>query len=79
MLHIYLEYVRNHHYSLQCLVECKLSNPDFNKFLERCEMKAACEGLTLDILLVLPMNRVCFNIKNRNIYIYFIFIRFLII
>ncbi|CAF0902526.1 unnamed protein product [Adineta ricciae] len=62
MLHIYLEYVRNHHYSLQCLVECKLSNPDFNKFLERCEQKAACEGLTLDILLVLPMNRIPYYI-----------------
>ncbi|CAF1324688.1 unnamed protein product [Rotaria sordida] len=62
MLHIYLEYVRNHHYSLQCLVECKLSNPGFNKFLERCEMKAACEGLTLDILLVLPMNRIPYYI-----------------
>ena len=75
MLHIYLEYVRNHHYSLQVmrkhlshinlhhhllqnLVECKLSNSEFNKFLERCEGKAACEGLTLETLLVLPMNRV---------------------
>ncbi len=40
-------------------MDCKLSNPEFNKFLERCEMKAICEGLTLEILLVLPMNRVC--------------------
>ncbi|CAF4158295.1 unnamed protein product, partial [Rotaria magnacalcarata] len=62
MLHIYLEYVRNHHYSLQCLVECKLGNPGFNKFLERCEMKAACEGLTLDTLLVSPMNRIPYYI-----------------
>ncbi|CAF0748514.1 unnamed protein product [Rotaria sordida] len=62
MLHIYLEYVRNHHYSLQNLVECKLSNPDFNKFLERCEQKAACEGLTLETLLVLPMNRIPYYI-----------------
>ncbi|CAF3420973.1 unnamed protein product, partial [Rotaria sp. Silwood2] len=62
MLHIYLEYVRNHHYSLQNLIECKLSNPEFNKFLERCEMKAACEGLTLEILLVLPMNRIPYYI-----------------
>ncbi|CAF3695070.1 unnamed protein product [Rotaria socialis] len=62
MLHIYLEYVRNHHYSLQNLVECKLSNPEFNKFLERCETKAACEGLTLETLLVLPMNRIPYYI-----------------
>ncbi|CAF0742957.1 unnamed protein product [Rotaria sp. Silwood1] len=62
MLHIYLEYVRNHHYSLQNLVECKLSNPDFNKFLERCERKASCEGLTLETLLVLPMNRIPYYI-----------------
>ncbi|CAF3690493.1 unnamed protein product [Adineta steineri] len=62
MLHIYLEYVRNHHYSLQCLVECKLSSSEFNKFLERCETKAACEGLTLDTLLVLPMNRIPYYI-----------------
>ncbi|CAM4810531.1 unnamed protein product, partial [Rotaria magnacalcarata] len=62
MLHIYLEYVRNHHYSLQNLVECKFSNPEFNKFLERCETKAACEGLTLETLLVLPMNRIPYYI-----------------
>lgn len=56
----------------QTLVDCKLSNPDFNKFLERCESKAACEGLTLEILLVLPMNRVkkplCFFLNNSIIF-----------
>ncbi len=45
-------------------MDCKLSNPEFNKFLERCEMKASCEGLTLETLLVLPMNRVCI-LKKR--------------
>ncbi|CAF1579524.1 unnamed protein product, partial [Didymodactylos carnosus] len=58
MLHIYSEYVRNHHYSLQVLIETKQRNPGFNKLLERCEMKAACEGQTLETLLVLPMNQI---------------------
>ncbi|CAF0931183.1 unnamed protein product [Adineta steineri] len=62
MLHIYLEYVRNHHYSLQNLIECKLSNSEFSKFLERCQVKAACEGLSLETLLVLPMNRIPYYI-----------------
>ncbi|CAF0918598.1 unnamed protein product [Adineta steineri] len=62
MLHIYLEYVRNHHYSLQNLIECKLSNSEFSKFLERCQVKAACEGMSLETLLVLPMNRIPYYI-----------------
>ncbi len=52
-------------------MDCKLSNPEFNKFLERCEMKAACESLTIDTLLVLPMNRVCYNIKKNDFYMIF--------
>lgn len=36
MLSIYQEYVRNHHYSLQVLTECK-SNPAFATVLKRLE------------------------------------------
>jgi hypothetical protein len=36
MLSIYQEYVRNHHYSLQVLTECK-SNPNFATVLKRLE------------------------------------------
>lgn len=40
MLSIYQEYVRNHHYSLQVLTECK-SNPAFATVLKRLEGKYA--------------------------------------
>lgn len=36
MLSIYQEYVRNHHYSLQVLTECK-SNQNFATVLKRLE------------------------------------------
>lgn len=38
MLSIYQEYVRNHHYSLQVLTECK-SRPEFSIVLRRLEAK----------------------------------------
>lgn len=38
MLSIYQEYVRNHHYSLQVLTECK-SNTNFATVLKRLEGK----------------------------------------
>ena len=38
MLSIYQEYVRNHHYSLQVLTECK-SNTNFSTVLKRLEGK----------------------------------------
>jgi hypothetical protein len=43
MLSIYQEYVRNHHYSLQVLTECK-SNPNFATVLKRLEAKPQCQG-----------------------------------
>ncbi len=36
-------------------------------------MKAACEGLTLDILLVLPMNRVGFLPKQNDFRLFLCF------
>lgn len=57
MLSIYQEYVRNHHYSLQVLTECK-SKPEFSAVLRRLEAKPACKGRSLEMFLTYPMHQV---------------------
>ncbi|KAL1454089.1 hypothetical protein WDU94_010375 [Cyamophila willieti] len=57
MLGIYQEYVRNHHYSLQVLTECK-QQPEFVHLLKRLEMKPACQGRSLEMFLTFPMHQV---------------------
>jgi hypothetical protein len=57
MLSIYQEYVRNHHYSLQVLTECKQS-PPFAVLLARLENKPACQGRSLETFLTYPMHQV---------------------
>lgn len=57
MLNIYQEYVRNHHYSLQTLAECK-QRPAFSRLLKLYEEKAICGGRTLEYFLTAPMYRV---------------------
>ncbi|XP_055685566.1 ras-specific guanine nucleotide-releasing factor 2-like [Lutzomyia longipalpis] len=57
MLSIYQEYVRNHHYSLQVLTECK-SNPAFATVLKRLEAKAICQGRSLETFLTYPMHQI---------------------
>ncbi|XP_054288606.1 ras-specific guanine nucleotide-releasing factor 2-like [Macrosteles quadrilineatus] len=57
MLSIYQEYVRNHHYSLQVLTECKQS-PQFAALLARLENKPACQGRSLETFLTYPMHQV---------------------
>ncbi|CAH1153713.1 unnamed protein product [Phaedon cochleariae] len=57
MLSIYQEYVRNHHYSLQVLTECKQS-PQFSALLKRLECKPACRGRCLETFLTYPMHQV---------------------
>jgi len=57
MLSIYQEYVRNHHYSLQVLTECKQSSP-FVALLNRLENKTACHGRSLETFLTYPMHQV---------------------
>lgn len=57
MLSIYQEYVRNHHYSLQVLTECKQS-PAFSALLARLENKPACQGRSLETFLTYPMHQV---------------------
>ena len=59
MLSIYQEYVRNHHYSLQVLTECK-SNSAFASVLNRLEAKPACQGRSLETFLTYPMHQVSF-------------------
>ncbi|KXJ15680.1 Ras-specific guanine nucleotide-releasing factor 2 [Exaiptasia diaphana] len=56
MLSIYQEYVRNHHYSLQTLTECK-QRAAFNRLLKLYEEKPICEGRTLETFLTYPMHR----------------------
>ncbi|EGI64383.1 Ras-specific guanine nucleotide-releasing factor 1 [Acromyrmex echinatior] len=56
MLSIYQEYVRNHHYSLQVLTECKQSSP-FVALLNRLENKTACHGRSLETFLTYPMHQ----------------------
>nr|CAH7763888.1 unnamed protein product [Callosobruchus chinensis] len=57
MLSIYQEYVRNHHYSLQVLTECKQS-PAFSALLKRLELKPSCRGRSLETFLTYPMHQV---------------------
>uniref|UniRef100_A0A1B0DLE7 Uncharacterized protein n=1 Tax=Phlebotomus papatasi TaxID=29031 RepID=A0A1B0DLE7_PHLPP len=57
MLSIYQEYVRNHHYSLQVLTECK-SNPAFATVLKRLEAKSVCQGRSLETFLTYPMHQI---------------------
>ncbi|XP_043277433.1 ras-specific guanine nucleotide-releasing factor 2-like isoform X2 [Venturia canescens] len=58
MLSIYQEYVRNHHYSLQVLTECKQSSQSFCALLNRLETKTACHGRSLEDFLTYPMHQV---------------------
>ncbi|XP_043486896.1 ras-specific guanine nucleotide-releasing factor 2-like isoform X2 [Polistes fuscatus] len=58
MLSIYQEYVRNHHYSLQVLTECKQSSPPFVALLNRLENKTACHGRSLEMFLTYPMHQI---------------------
>ncbi|XP_076761835.1 ras-specific guanine nucleotide-releasing factor 1 isoform X3 [Xylocopa sonorina] len=58
MLSIYQEYIRNHHYSLQVLTECKQSSPSFAAFLTRLENKPACGGRSLETFLTYPMEQI---------------------
>lgn len=57
MLSIYQEYVRNHHYSLQVLTECK-SNTNFASVLKRLEAKPSCQGRSLETFLTYPMHQI---------------------
>lgn len=63
MLSIYQEYVRNHHFSLQTLTECK-GNPPFANLLKRLEAKPACQGRSLETFLTYPMHQVNFIIME---------------
>lgn len=58
MLSIYQEYVRNHHYSLQVLTECKQSSASFAALLARLENKPSCQGRSLETFLTYPMHQV---------------------
>ncbi|XP_066274994.1 ras-specific guanine nucleotide-releasing factor 1-like isoform X2 [Branchiostoma lanceolatum] len=58
MLSIYQEYVRNHHYSLQVLAECKHQSNVFNTLLKQYEAKPICEGRTLETFLTYPMHQI---------------------
>ncbi|CAG9566377.1 unnamed protein product [Danaus chrysippus] len=57
MLTIYQEYVRNHHYSLQVLTECKQNQP-FTQLLARLESKPACQSRLLETFLTYPMHQI---------------------
>ncbi|RWS12627.1 ras GTP exchange factor-like protein [Dinothrombium tinctorium] len=57
MLVIYQEYVRNHHFSLQVLAECK-QKEKFAQLLRRLEEKPALQGRTLETFLTYPMHQV---------------------
>ncbi|XP_072938308.1 ras-specific guanine nucleotide-releasing factor 1-like [Epargyreus clarus] len=57
MLTIYQEYVRNHHYSLQVLTECKQTQP-FAQLLTRLESKPACQSRSLETFLTYPMHQI---------------------
>ena len=57
MLNIYQEYVRNHHFSLQILTECK-QNPQFSGVLSRLEEHSACKGRSLETFLTYPMHQI---------------------
>ncbi|KAH9506455.1 Ras protein-specific guanine nucleotide-releasing factor [Dermatophagoides farinae] len=57
MLSIYQEYVRNHHFSLQVLAECK-QREKFASMLRRLEEKPIIQGRTLETFLTYPMHQV---------------------
>lgn len=57
MLTIYQEYVRNHHFSLQVLAECK-QRDQFSLILRRLEEKPQLNGRTLETFLTYPMHQV---------------------
>ncbi|CAM1331460.1 RASGRF1 (predicted) [Pycnogonum litorale] len=57
MLSIYQEYVRNHHYSLQVLAECK-QREKFVQLLKRLEDKSALYGRSIETFLTYPMHQV---------------------
>ncbi|XP_054160727.1 ras-specific guanine nucleotide-releasing factor 1-like [Oppia nitens] len=57
MLSIYQEYVRNHHFSLQVLAECK-QREKFAAMLRRLEDKGVLQGRTLETFLTYPMHQV---------------------
>lgn len=57
MLTIYQEYVRNHHFSLQVLAECK-QREQFSSILRRLEDKPQLNGRTLETFLTYPMHQV---------------------
>lgn len=57
MLTIYQEYVRNHHFSLQILAECK-QREQFSSLLRRLEEKPQLNGRTLETFLTYPMHQV---------------------
>ncbi|XP_015792676.1 ras-specific guanine nucleotide-releasing factor 2-like isoform X4 [Tetranychus urticae] len=57
MLCIYQEYVRNHHFSLQVLAECK-AKEKFATLLKRLEEKPVIANRTLETFLTYPMHQV---------------------
>lgn len=57
MLTIYQEYIRNHHYSLQVLAECK-QREQFCSLLARLEEKPQLNGRSLETFLTYPMHQV---------------------
>lgn len=57
MLTIYQEYVRNHHFSLQVLAECK-QREAFSLILRRLEEKPQLGGRTLETFLTYPMHQI---------------------
>lgn len=61
MLTIYQEYVRNHHFSLQVLAECK-QRDQFGCILRRLEEKPQLGGRTLETFLTYPMHQVGLNL-----------------
>lgn len=63
MLSIYQEYVRNHHYSLQVLTECK-GRVDFSTVLRRLESKSPCKGRSLEMFLTYPMHQVNLSLNE---------------
>lgn len=63
MLTIYQEYVRNHHYSLQVLAECK-QREKFVAILRRLEEKSTLQGRTLETFLTYPMHQVRPQLQN---------------
>ena len=72
MLSIYQEYVRNHHYSLQVLTECKQTAP-FAALLARLENKPACQGRSLETFLTYPMHQVCASTVTLHVWAQFTF------